>query len=290
MLSGNYYRNRSSNQLVGIPLPGTTGFSSINGNLNATVENKGLEFEWQSVNIKGRDFRWTTSFNLTIPKNRLVSFPNLEGSTFANSLVIGEPLNILKLYRNLGVDPETGIHEFEDFNGDGAIASNDDREVIRNLDPEYYGGLNNSIMVGKFTFDVLFQFSKQLGWNYWRDASIPGSRNNQPREVMNRWQQVGDVSDVQRFSIGQSIDPLIGHFNYQQSDGAVSDASFIRLKTLSVSYEVSNVKQKGFGCQVFLRGQNLWTWTDYLGLDPETRSNQTVPPLRMVSIGTQLTF
>jgi TonB-linked SusC/RagA family outer membrane protein len=290
MLSGNYYRNRSSNQLVGIPLPGTTGFSSINGNLNATVENKGLEFEWQSVNMKGRNFRWTTSFNLTIPKNRLVSFPNLEGSTFANSLVIGEPLNILKLYRNLGVDPETGIHEFEDFNGDGAIASNDDREVIRNLDPEYFGGLNNSFMVGKFTFDVLFQFSKQLGWNYWRDASIPGSRNNQPKEVLNRWQQVGDVTDVQRFSIGQSIDPLIGHFNYQQSDRAVSDASFIRLKTLSVSYEVSNVKQKGFGCQVFLRGQNLWTWTDYLGLDPETRSNQTVPPLRMVSIGTQLTF
>ncbi|WP_127025065.1 SusC/RagA family TonB-linked outer membrane protein [Flagellimonas beolgyonensis] len=290
LVSGNYYQNRSSNQLLGIPLPGTTGFSSINGNLDATVENKGWELELQSTNIRKGSFRWTTSFNLTLPKNRLVSFPDLVGSTYANQLVVGQPLNILKLYHSLGVDPETGIHQFEDFNGDGTISSNDDRQVIKDLNPKYYGGLSNTISLGKFQLDVLFQFSKQLGWNYWRDASIPGSRNNQPIEVLDRWREVGDMAGAQRFSIGQSIDPLIGHFNYQQSDAAVSDASYIRLKTLSLSYEVADKKNKGFGCEVFLRGQNLWTWTDYLGLDPETRSNQTVPPLRMVSIGTQLTF
>lgn len=290
LLSGNYYLNRSSNQLVGIPLPGTTGFPSINANLNATVENKGLELELELVNIRSKNFFWATSFNLTLPKNRLISFPNLEGSTFGNQLVIGEPLNIIKLYRSLGVSQETGLNEFQDFNGDGAISSNDDREVIRDLNPEYYGGLNNSVTAGKFKLDLLFQFSKQLGWNYWRDASIPGSSNNQPLEVLNRWQQVGDISGVQRYSIGQSLEPLIGHFNYQQSDAVVSDASFVRLKTLSLSYEVLNRANKGFGCEVFVRGQNLWTWTNYLGLDPETRSNQTVPPLRMVSIGTQLTF
>src|SRR5690606_441509 len=75
-LSGNYYRNRSSNQLVGIPLPATTGFPSILGNLGATVENTGLELELITMNMTKKNFNWLTSINLTIPKNRLLSFPD----------------------------------------------------------------------------------------------------------------------------------------------------------------------------------------------------------------------
>src|SRR5690606_2520363 len=108
-VSGSFYRTRSSNQLVGTTLPGTTGFATINGNLDAIVENTGLELELNSVNINSNNFQWTTSFNITIPNNRLVSFPNLDESTYANQLVIGEPLNITKRYKWNGVDPDTGL-------------------------------------------------------------------------------------------------------------------------------------------------------------------------------------
>src|SRR5699024_9704493 len=112
---------RSSNQLVGIPLPGTTGFSSINANLNATVENTGWELEFNTVNIKTDHFEWTSSFNISLPKNKLVAFPGLKGSTYANNLVVGKSLNIRKVYKLNGVNPQTGLYEFEDFNGDGVL-------------------------------------------------------------------------------------------------------------------------------------------------------------------------
>ena len=287
----NYYRNISSNQLVGIPLPATTGFNSINANLDATVKNTGWEFAINTVNVQNDNFKWATSFNLTIPKNELIEFPNLEGSSFANQLVIGKPINIRKVYQFNGVNPETGIYEFEDFDGDGAITSPNDRQSIVDLNPKYYGGINNTINYGKFRFDVLVQFSKQLGSNYWSSGGvIPGGLSNQPSFVLDRWQNIGDQTQFQQFSSGISSEPLQAFRNYTQSDAAITDASYLRLKTLSLSYQVTEKQNKGFGCDVFVRGQNLLTFTNYDGLDPETRNNQTVPLLRFITLGTQFTF
>src|SRR5690606_636483 len=114
ILEGQYYRNRSSNQLIGIPLPGTTGFSSVNANIGATVQNQGWEIEFRTSNIQNNNFEWLTSINLSIPKNKLVSFPGLEGSTYANQLIIGEPLNIIKVYQLKGVNEDSGLFEFKD--------------------------------------------------------------------------------------------------------------------------------------------------------------------------------
>jgi TonB-linked SusC/RagA family outer membrane protein len=290
LISSNYYRNRSSNQLVGIPLPATTGFSSLNANLNATVENSGLEFELNTVNLTNENFKWSTFLNLTIPKNKLISFPDLEGSTYANQLVIGEPLNIRKVYQLNGVDPETGLYKFEDFNGDGIISAQDDKQVIKDLNPTYYIGINNSITYGKLKLDALFQFTKQLGWNYWATDAISGGMSNQPRSVLQRWQNAGDQTSIQRFTSGLTSEGLQAYFNFTQSDAAISDASFLRLKTVSISYDLFQKEKNGFGCKLFIRGQNLLTITNYNGLDPETTNNSTIPPLRFITMGTKLTF
>lgn len=77
-LTSGYYRNRSSNQLVGIPLPGTTGFPSLNANLDATVQNSGLEFSLRTENIKGKSFSWNTNFTISANRNKLLAFPGLE--------------------------------------------------------------------------------------------------------------------------------------------------------------------------------------------------------------------
>src|SRR5690606_8576904 len=84
-----HYQNRSSNQLVGYALPYITGFSSVQANLPATVENTGWEIEFSSLNFNSTNFRWETSFNMSFPKNELVSYPDIEQSSYANTYRIG---------------------------------------------------------------------------------------------------------------------------------------------------------------------------------------------------------
>src|SRR5690606_8141357 len=117
-------------QLVGIPLPGTTGFNSIQANLDATVENSGIEVTLRTVNVQTAAFHWTTNFNVSASKNELVSFPDLAGSTYKNQYVIGEPLNIRKVYHYLGLNAETGLYTFEDVNGDGSLTAADDKQTV----------------------------------------------------------------------------------------------------------------------------------------------------------------
>ncbi|WP_142784071.1 SusC/RagA family TonB-linked outer membrane protein [Changchengzhania lutea] len=286
-ISSSYYRNKSSNQLVGIPLPGTTGFNFLNANLNATVENKGWEFELNTTNIASKNIRWTTSINLTLPKNKLLEFPDLEGSTYANQLVIGQPLNIIKVYQYTGVNPQTGLYEFTDFNEDSTISAPDDKQVIKDLNPKYFGGINNHFSYKKFSLDVLFQFTKQLGVHF---LGIPGTMGSQTNDVLQRWQNVGDQTSVQRYTSGLNFEGLVAYSNYTQSDAVIGDSSYLRLKTLALSYQISKKTSKGIGCDLFLRAHNLLTITSYNGLDPETRSSSTIPPLRFISLGTQLTF
>src|SRR5690606_40212162 len=125
-----WYRNRSSNQLVGYPLPTTTGFTSIQANLPATVQNRGWEVEVSTLNVKGQNFRWQTFLNVSFPQNRLLSYPDLEQSSYANTFRVGHPLNINLLYDYDGIDPETGYYKIVDVNGDGRY-DYEDRTVIR---------------------------------------------------------------------------------------------------------------------------------------------------------------
>lgn len=125
-----YYNNRSSDQLVGMTLPTTTGFSSITGNSLAVVENQGWEFSISSQNIKTKDFSWQTNFNISFTKNRLLSYPGLEEGTESSFYVIGKPINIVKLYKYEGLDPETGNFTFKDYNEDGKITSEDQQQIV----------------------------------------------------------------------------------------------------------------------------------------------------------------
>ncbi|HEY9260136.1 SusC/RagA family TonB-linked outer membrane protein, partial [Chitinophaga sp.] len=90
----NYYYNMSNNQLVDFALTPQTGFSSLTANLPARVVNHGWEFEVSSTNISKKDFTWKTSFNLSIPKNKLTEYPDFEASAYKDTYVIGQPLSV----------------------------------------------------------------------------------------------------------------------------------------------------------------------------------------------------
>lgn len=293
-LTTSYYQNRSSNQLIGQPLPPSSGFTSIQNNFNALVENKGLEFELNSINIRRNSFSWSTSFNLTIPRNELVSFPGIENTFYNNQYKVGESLGIKKTYLSSGVNEETGLYTIADINDDGSATSSD-YVFTKTVEQRYYGGLSNTFNVFGFQIDFLFQFVNQTGYNYLYSptfASRPGWRTNQPSYVLSRWQNPGDKADVQKFTT--MFDPGgLTYTDHQLSDAAIGDASFVRLKNVSISYQLPtqiSKKLKMRNAKLFALGQNLITMTDYLGMDPENQNTSSLPPLRVVTIGANITF
>lgn len=286
-LTGAWYQNRSSNQLVGIPLPGTTGFAQLQANLAATVENTGLELTLRTVNISKKDFKWTTNFNLSISHNKLLAFPNLKSSTFKNRYRIGEPLNIALGYHYIGINPKTGIYQFEDQNNDGKISSPEDKQTIINLNPDYFGGLQNHLTYKRWKLDFLFQFTKQRNQSH--TTGLAGLMLNRPERMTDRWQQTGDTEPYQIYSAGYNSVANIAQSRYSSSDAIVVDASYVRLKTLVVSYDVP-LKTKELQCTVMLQGQNLLTFTPYKDGDPEFKTKGYLPPLKIITTGIQITF
>lgn len=290
--SVSYYRNRSSNQLVGFALPPTTGFNTIQGNLPAKVQNTGIEIVLSSTNVERTNLSWTTSFNLTIPRNKLIEFPNLETSpTYADRLIVGKPLTIVKRYDYLGVDAQTGAYQFKDVNDDGSINSLD-LQAIRFIGQKYYGGLSNTFSFKGFQLDILFQFVNQTNGNYLDVFGLtPGNgTSNQPSWVTDRWQNEGDASGTQMFTTSATAQNA--YSNLTSSTKSISDASFVRLKNLAISYSLPKEwTQKIYvaNARVFIQGQNLLTFTNYRGLDPETGSTR-LPPLRILTGGFHLTF
>ncbi|MCB0473854.1 MAG: SusC/RagA family TonB-linked outer membrane protein, partial [Flavobacteriaceae bacterium] len=290
-LTTTYYQNRSSNQLVGIPLPGTTGFQSIQANLDATVLNSGWEFDFNSRNINGKYLKWTTSLNLTLPKNKLEKFPGLEGSTYANTYVIGKPLTIKKLYHFTGVNPDTGLFEFEDYNGDGIISAPEDMQYTEDLSPTLFGGISNTINYKNWKFVVFFQFTKHNLFNNFYSGTPAGMMVNQPAVISARWRNPGDIAPYQRVTSGNDGLAVDAFYKFKDSNGAISDASYIRLKNISIAYTFPETIFGNTGCTLYLEGQNLLTFTKFKSGDPEQVTASTyLPQLRRMSFRVQFNF
>ncbi|MGU9939713.1 SusC/RagA family TonB-linked outer membrane protein [Empedobacter brevis] len=284
-LTLNYYQNRSNNQLVGYSLPAITGFTSIQANLNAVVENKGWEMDLQVVPIKSAKFNWSTSFNLTIPKNRLVAFDGLENTSYANMYVIGKSLNSKKMYHLQGINPRTGLYEFTDYNGDGKITAIEDKQQVVSLDPSFYGGFSNSVSYENFNIELFFQFVKKKGFNEFYGTTMPGTMNNQPASVLNQFPN----GVIQNYSSGSNSAATVAYSNFNNSDAMVTDTSFIRLKNVSLSYKLPLSKNQSNQYVIYAQGQNLWTWSKYKYGDPE-QTTGFLPPLRRISIGFKANF
>ena len=282
-----WYRNRSGNQLVGIPLPGTTGFTSIQSNLPALVENKGWEIDLSADIFRKTAFKWNTSVNLSIPKNRLLSFPGLEGSTYANTYAIGYSTSVRKLYEYTGINPATGLFTFRDVNGDGVLNISD-RTTVKDVGVKYFGGLNSNLQYKNWSLDVLFQYVKQTSINYIAQSFLPGGLYNLPAEMLDVYSNNNTSADFQIYSTGSNAAANTAYNNYKLSDQIVSDGSFIRLKMVNLSY--SNSINGVLSFKVFVTGQNLLTWTKYFGPDPEFALSGYTPPLKSYTLGFQLNF
>lgn len=298
LISGNFSKNSSSNQLLAYSLPSTTGFPSITSNFPAIVKNETWEFQLNTINVKSKSFSWSTNLNLTIPKNYLSSFPNLSSSTYASMLNIGKPLSSANVFKYAGVNQDNGLYEVFDKNG---IPTNNpdfttDRTEIVNTDPKFYGGFQNTIRYKGFEIELLFQAVRQMGitsFYYSNDNTNPGNffpaYSNQPITVIDRWRKPGDKTRVAFYTTGSNV----SNWTPLTDVGYTYKASFIRLKNISLSWQIPKrylervLMNTG---RIYFQGQNILTITQYPGLDPENQSNRALPPLSTLTIGAQFSF
>lgn len=289
----NFYKNKSKNQIIRYSLPSQTGFENILMNFPGVVQNTGFELSIGAEIIKNKNFQWSATFNVSHNQNLLVSFPGLANSSYASTYVIGKPLNAYRGLHFTGVDAATGLYQFQDLNKDGVI-DNDDYQYIGTTDPKYFGGLLNTIGYKAFQLSFLLEFRKQLGQDIvYSFSGLLGGLQNVPVVAMNRWRKPGDAAPYQQYSQDYSGAAYTATNNISQSDAILTDASYLRLKNLALSYHLPPglLKQiKIVNWKIFVQVQNLITITGYKGNDPENQSISSLPPLRMITAGMQVNF
>ncbi|NCU03361.1 MAG: TonB-dependent receptor, partial [Chitinophagaceae bacterium] len=294
--SAAWFQNRSGNRLVNYSLPAATGFTSVLRNWDALVQNTGWEFLFTSQNIETKNSSWSTTFNISLPQNKLVSFPGLDASPYRNTYRVGQSLAVIYAYQYLGVDPATGIYTYHDLDSNGTL-NTADYQLLGKTDPVFYGGIGNTVSIGQFRFSCFFEFRKQLGRNYLatQAATIPGrGMFNQPALVLDRWQKPGDIATIQRYTTTTNTPAYIAAVTQLASSNAIfSDASFIRLKNIACSWSLPQAlaaKMKLQSLSIQLAAQNIFTFTRYKGADPENQNFFVLPPLRTLTGGIQFTF
>ena len=301
------YYSKTSDLLLTRPYPTTTGFAGITDNIG-DMENRGIEFSLTSVNLEG-PIRWTTNFNISKNLNKVLfladSIPlfrgySAEGVDATNIIKEGEPMGTFWGMNFLGVDPATGDAIYEDRNGDGAI-NNSDAMVIGNSQPDFFGGITNTLGYKGFDLSFFFQFSvgndvlnlsKATFVNMGADIE-----NNQSVDALRRWKKVGDITDVPRYELASTKNNL-------HSNRLLEDASYLRLKNVSIGYNLPSkitnrlmLQQLRFYCTA----TNIWTYTKYTGSDPEVSTLDgsvsaqgidffTLPQVRTIAVGLSATL
>ncbi|UYQ94528.1 SusC/RagA family TonB-linked outer membrane protein [Chitinophaga horti] len=294
------YHNRASDPLVNYPLPSMTGFTTVAANLNGVlIDNKGWEFSFTTANFKKKNFDWTTNFNITLPKNELVRFPDLAKSSYATKYIIGRPLNLVMAAKFLGIDPQNGLYALMDRDKNGTFGFPGDLAPIGDTDPDFYGGMTNTFRYKGFTLDVLLQFNKQLGRNWATSLATSGftplpvgGPQNIVKGLGEPWRQPGDQVLMQKYTtITPASNSLYGNYNMQYSDYVYADASFLRVKNVSLGYTLPAEWLKVIklsNLRLYAQAQNLATFSSLKGGDPESIFLTRLPPLRTVVFGIQV--
>nr|WKN35690.1 SusC/RagA family TonB-linked outer membrane protein [Tunicatimonas sp. TK19036] len=317
-ITTDYYIKTTDKLLFQVPLPLQSGFANIQDNVGK-LENRGFEFSFNSVNIRNNDFYWTTNFNIATNQNKILELLDDEdvlvgSNTTGYSIArVGEEISFYLYEREKYVNPETGILELVDQNGDEAI-NEDDLVIAGSPFPDFFGGITNYVSYKNFDMSVFFQYSYgnkvyNLTRRYMELMNVGGrnviSANTTQKAFDNRWQNPGDVTEYPRPNYDQeNNDYNLSH------DGWLEDGSYLRLKTLTLGYNLgeSVAERIGFNrARVYFTTNNLLTFTKYTGYDPEVDhftganggqnsglrkgyDNGTYPQAKSYVIGVSLSF
>ena len=272
------YNKKTTDVLLNVQLPNTMHPTTIMTNAG-TIQNKGIEFNINTINMDNK-VRWSTDFNMSFNRNKVLDLADYGkvyyfGHIYSNNSDVnivkeGVALGTFFGYISDGVDPETGDLIYRDLNENG-IFDPGDRTEIGSGQPKFIFGFTNTITYQKFDLNIFFQGSYGNDvFNATRiDLEGMFDSKNQSVDVLNRWTQPGDITDVPRAIGGGTVD------NVRNSTRFIEDGSYIRLKALTLSYKAieNNPKIKAIKrLSVYVTGQNLLTFTKYSGFDPEVNA------------------
>ncbi|MBT9395205.1 TonB-dependent receptor [Hymenobacter sp. NST-14] len=302
-LSANAFQREAKDLLLNRQLPLTSGFTSVTQNIG-DLENKGLEFDLTTQNVRSASFSWSTNLNISIIRNevtRLVdNAPFAAG--FANRVQVGQPLGsfygyvVDRIYQTAGeiesdnaearrltgnpnaryqgttaaTNPRPGDIRFRDLNGDGVVTALD-QEIIGSAQPKFFGGMNNTLSFKGIDLNFFLQFTKgnQIYNNSRAFAEGMNGQFGQLASTLERWTPDNPSTSMPRAAWG---DP---NNNRRTSDRWLEDGSYMRLKTATLGYNLPTAwiaPLRMQSARIYLAGQNLLTFTKYKGLDPEVNT------------------
>jgi TonB-linked SusC/RagA family outer membrane protein len=265
-----FYRNNTVDLLMQRPIPGSSGFGFFMDNVGNLI-NQGFEFSLNGT-IVNKALVWNSSVNLSFNRNKITKMyngqPILDQGRGNNAAIEGQPIGVFFMYRSLGVDPSTGDIVFEDLNHDEAI-TDEDRQIVGDPNPDFTGGFINKLAYKGFDLNVFFQFSygNQIfnGTRQYAEAMKFGTSDNQLATIKDRWQKPGDITYIPRHDGINNLFPVSSKY--------IEDGSYLRLKEITLGYNfpkriVDNLRNIS-KIRLYLKSQNLLTFTNYSGLDPE---------------------
>ncbi|MEP2772865.1 MAG: TonB-dependent receptor [Fulvivirga sp.] len=269
-LNAGWFKSSTVDLLYLNPQPESTGFPSVQDNIGE-IENSGFEFDLNTVNLNTGGFKWSTSFNISFLDNEVVSLldpePILQG--FGSAIIEGEPLNTFYLYDFIGVNPATGNAMYRDVDGNGIINA-EDQTIVGDHQPDFIGGITNSFSYKGISLDVFFQFIQGVDiYNNNRQfmEHLGTSSWGMDQSVLRRWRQPGDITDIPRAATGATVG-----LNNSDNSRFLEDGSYLRLKNVTLGYDLPSNFVTKYGLssvRVYVTGQNLLTFTEYSGFDPE---------------------
>lgn len=299
-----YYNGNTEDLLLDIPVPLTTGFSTALQNIGK-VNNSGFE---ATVNLSPDfgEFKWNSSFNISINRNEvkalgpqgtpIIATAGTDHAFFKTE--IGQPIGnyflmvqdgIFSTQEELNQYPHfdntvVGDFRFVDVDGDGILDVNKDRTIVGNYAPDFTYGFTNAFKYNDFDLNVAFQGSyggEVLNLSRRYIANGEGNFNN-TRELLNRWQSEANPGDG---NTNRANRKASGN-NGRTSTWHVEDGSYLRLQNVSLGYSLPNSTIERLGLsklRLYISGNNLNTWTNYTGYNPEVNlrggGNQLTPGL-----------
>lgn len=331
IVSPEFYVNKSSNLLLNSRVPTSSGFTNMLRNIGKT-RNVGVDLTISTTNIQKKDFTWTTNFNISHNRNKIEALSGesffLEEASFGynqmtHKIEVGKPIGQFYGYRTLGVyqvedfnyDAATckyalkegvpavadrslvqpGMWKFADTTPDGVIDEND-KTVIGNATPDFYGGINNTFKYKGWDMSIFFSFS--YGAEVLNATKLTNSKagktNYNVLDVVNsskRWMTIDSngstVTDPEQLAVLNAGKSVASIYDMESGDNyihswAVEDASYLRLGNVSIGYSFPKKMLRKINLQklrLYFTGNNLFVWTPYTGFDPEvsTMGNSMTP-------------
>lgn len=311
-LTADLYRKTTRDLLLAATLPYSSGYQTAMKNIGK-VRNDGLELTLNTKNIDTKDFKWSTNFNIAFNKNKVMELAenqtSLQSTATFDQNYNGQPNYIAKKGYPMGMiygyvyegtykyddfdksgntytlkgniphyvsesNTQPGMPKYRDLNGDGII-NTDDRTMIGRGLPIHTGGFTNNFEYKGFDLNIFFQWSygnDVLNANrLFFDSGFQKKRElNQYASYIGRWTPENPDSDIPAATNSSS--------NIVISSRVVEDASFLRLKAVTLGYTLPNTFLKKYGidnARIYVAAQNLWAITGYSGYDPEVSVRNT---------------